>query len=111
MRIACQFQRMRQYHQVQAARRKRQSREIGHNRRARRRHIGKQPAMRHAVGSQCVQFAQTQLHGMESKNIGDSQIKLGTLPRQQITARGCRKPRRRTYNLIVHEAHSTQRLR
>jgi hypothetical protein len=90
VRVGAQFERVRQHHQVEAVGRKRQGREIGQQRRlaAARRVVHCEPAVRHAVGAQGVDFGRAELQCVIAEHVGHRLVELGLLPCQQVAPRG-----------------------
>ena len=65
--------------------------------------------MRHAVGTQCVDFWQTELQGMKTEHVCNGTIKLRTFPVQQVAAVRRLEEIMQTYNLDAHEPESASR--
>ena len=74
--------------------------------------VGGQPAMRHSVGAQGVQFGQAELQCVEAEQVGHRHVEVALLPLQHIAARGRLQPLGQTYNRATrfHEPERPARL-
>lgn len=120
MRVRRGLQRMGHHDQVEAGLGKWQRGGIGQQRhgnlqrggavRWRRilRGIQRQPAVRHAVGTQPLEHGHAQLQAVIAENIGHRLVAALLLPFQQVVAEGRLRPVMHPYNFAAHEpvAHS-----
>ena len=113
VRIASQFQRVRQHDEVEAGGGKRQFVELAAHRNSGpfnrlAQAVQRQPAVRHAVGLQRGKFRQPELQGMKAEQIGHGRIHMAALPIEQIAPWGCLQPLGQLYNrgFSCHQALS-----